>query len=524
MKHVRHAIVGLGIAGATLAWRLKLRGESVAIIDDPQPNSSSRIAAGLITPFTGQRFAPTPRWDEFWPAAESFYRQIEDLTQKSFFHVAPAVRLFNQQEFAHIASMRLAQHPDLLRRIDPPAGFGQPGDVSVEMGTAGRVDVLAYLAATQEYFADQGDYYEAKIEADDGVPLAALNLKCDRLIFCTGCYAPPAEFASLPFQPAKGELLTVEMPGVELSQVVHREVWVSPRGANRYQVGATFDRDKLDLMPTTVARDELLTKLAEITTQQAYVVQQTVGLRPIVRGRRPVVIPSHDNDQTWIFTGLGSKGCLLAPLLAESFAGHLIDGEMLDCEICTDPNATRRLIDQAHAEVSAVVKPGDIVIDATVGGGRDTVFLARLVGSGGEVYGFDVQHRAHFETSARLGQVYAENVTIYVMDHARMLEVLPKKIYGKVAAIMFNLGYLPGGDQQITTSTRSTLNALSAAVRLLRPDGILTVLAYRGHPGGVEETAAAYKFLRMCAEPKSPQVIQGSAFDSPVLMILRRKR
>ncbi len=338
MKHVRHAIVGLGIAGATLAWRLKMRGESVALIDDPQPNSSSRVAAGLITPFTGQRFALTPRWDEFWPAAESFYRQVEDITQTSLFTAAPAVRIFNQQEFDDIAAARLAQHPELLRRIDPPAGLGQPGDIAVELRIAGRVDVPAYLAATQEYFSAHDEYYEAKIEADKGVQLAALELKCDRLIFCTGCYAPPAEFAWLPLQPAKGELLTVELPGLDLSQIIHRNVWLSPLGlqsnnADRFQVGATFDRDNLDLLPTVEARDELLAKLAQVTSQPPQIIKQCVGLRPIVRGRQPVAIPSRNDDGSWIFTGLGSKGCLLAPFLAEGFAAHLTTGSPLDRDL-----------------------------------------------------------------------------------------------------------------------------------------------------------------------------------------------
>jgi glycine oxidase len=340
MKHVRFAIVGLGIAGATLAWRLRLRGESVAVIDDSQPNSSSRVAAGLITPFTGQRFALTPRWDEFWPAAVTFYRQIEELTQTSFFTAAPAVRLFDREQFHQLAAPRVANSPALLRQCEPPAGCGQPGDIAARMLTAARVDVPAYLNATREYFASLGDCYAAKIDAErplqltnEGVTLPALDLKCEHFIFCTGCYPPPPEFAWLPFEAAKGELLTVEIPDLELTQVVHRNVWLAPRGGCRYQVGATFDRDNLNFTPTPAAREELLTKLTEITPHRAEVIEHSVGIRPILRGRRPIAIQAADKKGLWMFTGLGSKGCLWAPLLAESLAAHLTAGSPLDCDL-----------------------------------------------------------------------------------------------------------------------------------------------------------------------------------------------
>ena len=87
-------IVGQGLAGTCLAWRLRRLGRRVLVLDSRSIASSSRIAAGLITPVTGQRLAKSWRLDEFWPVAVLFYRGIEAETGRRFFHPGPMIRLF----------------------------------------------------------------------------------------------------------------------------------------------------------------------------------------------------------------------------------------------------------------------------------------------------------------------------------------------------------------------------------------------------------------------------------------------
>src|SRR6188768_1512417 len=87
-------IVGQGLAGTALAWALLRRGRRVLVIDREGGGSSSRVAAGLITPVTGKRLAKSWRWDELYPAAVAFYRAIEAETRSAFFHQRPALRLF----------------------------------------------------------------------------------------------------------------------------------------------------------------------------------------------------------------------------------------------------------------------------------------------------------------------------------------------------------------------------------------------------------------------------------------------
>lgn len=147
------------------------------------------------------------------------------------------------------------------------------------------------------------------------------------------------------------------------------------------------------------------------------------------------------------------------------------------------------LTKRAHELIQQVLKTGDIAVDATIGNGHDTLFLAQAVGDKGKVYGFDIQHEALDLTFQRLQEHHAENQTsLFHAGHEVIPVLLPENIKGKVKAVMFNLGYLPGGEKTRTTQISTTLSALEAALPLLTTGGRITILAYTGHPGGTEET------------------------------------
>lgn len=178
-----------------------------------------------------------------------------------------------------------------------------------------------------------------------------------------------------------------------------------------------------------------------------------------------------------------------------------------------------RLTHRAHEILQARLGPGDLAVDATAGNGHDSCFLARAVAPGGRVYAFDVQPQALQQTRERLiREGLAERVTLFHAGHERMAETLPEEARGRLAAVMFNLGYLPGSDRQTTTTTPTTLEALQQSVELLEPGGLLSVLAYRQHPGGAEESRAVQVFLQGRGELSLE--VQDS--PGPVLFIARK--
>ncbi|MFM7540822.1 MAG: class I SAM-dependent methyltransferase [Planctomycetota bacterium] len=156
------------------------------------------------------------------------------------------------------------------------------------------------------------------------------------------------------------------------------------------------------------------------------------------------------------------------------------------------------LTGQARALMQAALLPGDRAIDATCGMGRDTVMLARAVGPLGKVLAIDVQEIAVKATAAALAaENLADRVVAIRASHGDLDQLVPADWKGRVGAVTFNLGYLPGGDHGITTAWWETRRALMVAPGLLRPGGVLTVIAYTGHPGGAEEKEGVERDLRL---------------------------
>ncbi len=138
----------------------------------------------------------------------------------------------------------------------------------------------------------------------------------------------------------------------------------------------------------------------------------------------------------------------------------------------------------SHLFLRRTVVPGDGVIDATCGTGRDTLFLARLVGSKGRVWAFDVQDGAMDAATDLLRDAGClDRVSLVRAGHERIAE----HVSGPVRAVAFNLGFLPGGGRGTVTRPETTLAALEQAEALLLPGGVITIAVYTGHPGGAEE-------------------------------------
>lgn len=154
-------------------------------------------------------------------------------------------------------------------------------------------------------------------------------------------------------------------------------------------------------------------------------------------------------------------------------------------------------LELSHRWIGERLKPGDTAIDATVGTGHDTLFLADCVGEEGQVYGFDIQADALAAAEARLeGSQLEDRVALLRHGHEEMAAYLPENLAGRVAAVMFNLGFMPGGDRGILTRAETTVPALDQSCQLLAPGGLITIVMYLGHPGGPEEAEAVLRWAQ----------------------------
>lgn len=146
-----------------------------------------------------------------------------------------------------------------------------------------------------------------------------------------------------------------------------------------------------------------------------------------------------------------------------------------------------------HYYIKQIVKKGDTVIDATMGNGNDTAFLADLVGEQGFVYSFDIQEIALENTKNKLTEMgLAQRVSLIRDGHQNMDNYAQKGI----SSVMFNLGYLPGGDHKKATCAQNTITAINKALLLLKVGGIITIAVYYGGHTGFNEKEAVMEYIK----------------------------
>ena len=149
-------------------------------------------------------------------------------------------------------------------------------------------------------------------------------------------------------------------------------------------------------------------------------------------------------------------------------------------------------LSMVHAFLTSHVRPGSFCIDATAGKGRDTALLCRLAGEGGRVLAFDVQSDAVEQTRALLEQE-GLRAEVILDSHANMERYAEA---GAADCVVFNFGRLPGGDPHIVTRADSSVQAIDAGLRLLKPGGVMAIALYYGKENGYEERDAVLAHLK----------------------------
>ena len=147
----------------------------------------------------------------------------------------------------------------------------------------------------------------------------------------------------------------------------------------------------------------------------------------------------------------------------------------------------KRPLEMAHDFLAQVITQEDIVVDATMGNGHDTLFLAKLAK---QVYAFDIQEQALEKTSQRLQEAGLTNVDLILQGHETVDQYVTE-----VKAAIFNLGYLPSADKSIITQPQTTLEALEKLCQMLIKGGRIAIMIYYGHEGGDIERDAVLDFV-----------------------------
>jgi glycine oxidase len=324
-----YLIIGQGIAGSLLAYNLIQKGKSVCIVDDANPNSSSRVAGGLINPITGKRLQKTWLADRLFPFSHNFYTVLEKDLGTSFFHPKPVVRIFADARQANDWSAKCADD-ELQAYLNPEYKFSHVSSFNIPTGytvfkQGAVLDCATMLESFSDYFSSRGCLVKKKVDYSGlktDNPISFENVEAKNIIFCEGWKGKHNPwFGWLPFVPSKGDVLTLRIKNLNMKEIVSRGIFIRPLYDDLYRAGSTYIWDDQTESPTQKGFDELYGKVQALLKTPFEVVEHKVGIRPTVRDRRPFLGQHPEFKNMLIFNGLGTKGVLLAPW----FASHLCD-------------------------------------------------------------------------------------------------------------------------------------------------------------------------------------------------------
>lgn len=334
-------IVGLGLSGASLAFRLEEAGRDFLVFDDSS-QKASRVAGGFMNPVILKRFTLAWKADEQLREALSFYREMEEDLKKTFLIPLEIYRRFHSAEEQN-DWFAAADKPALEPFLDTKLVSRVNSYISGEHGFgrvvgAYRLDpkqlLETYTAHLQKEkrLIRERFVYEDLTFTDDAIEYRGTPFK--KVIFCEGFGLLKNPFFNyLPLKGNKGEYIIIKSPNLKLEVVVKASVFIFPVGDDHYAVGATYNNSDSSPGPTENAREELVAKLKNILTTDFEVVDQMSGIRPTTVDRRPLAGMHPEHKRLYSCNGFGSRGILMAPWLSKELLEFIEDDKPLAPEV-----------------------------------------------------------------------------------------------------------------------------------------------------------------------------------------------
>ena len=335
-------LLGQGLAGTVLSFRLLELGKKVMVIDLPSANQSSRIAAGLYNPITGKKMVKTWNADLLFPEIEPLYSHLEEILDSNFLYkkkiYRPFLNIEEQNEwmgktgdpgfelyFDRIFSKEV--YPEV---VNPFGG--------ILLKNSGYLDINTLLTAYSGYLKKKDLLLEEEFEEEfleikeSGFSYKGISAK--GIVYCNGLGAMKSRFFSnLPFAPVKGEILDL-VQRFNPDEIINRGVFRISLPNGNQRVGSTYTSHDLDQGPTENAKNELLEKLEKLVPTPVLSIQShRFGIRPATKDRKPLLGEHPDHPGVYIFNGFGAKGVSLIPYYSKMMVEMLLNGQQLEKEI-----------------------------------------------------------------------------------------------------------------------------------------------------------------------------------------------
>lgn len=339
--NVDYIVVGLGLAGLAFTEELIKHNKSFVVFENNSQNSSE-VAGGTYNPVILKRFTPVWNGHEQLQYALPFYEEISERLKKNFDTKFKTKKVFNSvgdenNWFAALDKPFLSHYLDAqISKNQIPGVIGEFG--FGQLNGTGRIDTTSLITAYRAYLLEEERLITKDFEYDNLTiaenSIAYEEITSKRIVFCEGFGLKQNPFFNeLPLNGTKGEILTIHAPELKIDFLLKSAVFVLPLGDDMYKVGATFNWTDKTQTPTEEGRNELVEKLKKTISVPFTIIDQTAGIRPTVKDRRPLVGVHEKYSQICVLNGLGTRGVMIAPTVAKNLFNHIENGEKLDKEI-----------------------------------------------------------------------------------------------------------------------------------------------------------------------------------------------
>jgi glycine/D-amino acid oxidase-like deaminating enzyme len=336
-----YIVVGLGLAGTAFCETLRKHNKRFVVFNDSSQRASL-VAGGLSNPVILKRFTMAWKANFLLPIANSFYYELERTLGVKLITDLPVYR-----KFASVAEQNLwfeaADKSDLKNYLSPnlvrnrnqalvaPFDFG-------EVMQATRLDTkltlqsyLAFLEKKGLLVSDSFDHALVK-QQEDHVVYGSRSAK--HIVFAEGFGLRQNPFFNyLPMQGSKGEYLIVKCTKLKEMNAIKSSIFVIPLGNDLYKVGANYDRNTSNSLPTVETKMELMKKLDGLLDCSYEVVGHEAGIRPTVKDRKPLFGQHPKYDKLFVLNGFGSHGIMIAPWAASQLFRSIEKGISLHQEV-----------------------------------------------------------------------------------------------------------------------------------------------------------------------------------------------
>src|SRR5690606_23621406 len=338
---IDYIVVGSGLGGIAFCEQLLDNNCSFMVFDD-NSQQSSNIAAGMYNPVIFKRYTSVWKAQEQLDMLHPFYNGLEDkLSVKLNYSQSIYRRFFSIEE--QNSWFEAADKPylqpylstvlvkDSIQGIVSDFGFGEVKQGGWVHTNLLQRNYLDYLKSTNSLKEERFDYTKLEIHKDKVV---YQGIEAKYIVFSEGfgLHSNPF-FNYLPLIGTKGEVLEIEIPGLDLDFILKASVFLLPLGEEKYKVGATYKwKDKTNI-PTVASREELEEKLKTFLKRPYKVLNHLAGVRPTVTDRHPLIGQHPEHDRLFVLNGLGSRGVMMAPYLAMLLFDHITNQTPLYPEI-----------------------------------------------------------------------------------------------------------------------------------------------------------------------------------------------